>query len=108
MRLLPWDSSSCSLLQVTFVSHRLAQPLLGSQRRLLHLDRIMPTQMPTRNTASRPDLSVILVTGSYDHEIRFWEAWSGICSRTIARAGESGVRDSQLLLSVYEIGLPRL
>ncbi|KAG6379060.1 hypothetical protein JVT61DRAFT_11496 [Boletus reticuloceps] len=36
-------------------------------------------------------MSVILVTGSYDHEIRFWEAWSGICSRTIARSGESGV-----------------
>ncbi|KAF9458669.1 WD40 repeat-like protein [Collybia nuda] len=36
-------------------------------------------------------MSVILVTGSYDHEIRFWEAWSGICSRTIARTGESGV-----------------
>ncbi|KAF9231081.1 WD40-repeat-containing domain protein, partial [Melanogaster broomeanus] len=35
-------------------------------------------------------MSVILVTGSYDHEIRFWEAWSGICSRTIARSGESG------------------
>ena len=38
------------------------------------------------------DMSVILVTGSYDHEIRFWEAWSGICSRTITRSGESGVR----------------
>ena len=37
-------------------------------------------------------MSVILVTGSYDHEIRFWEAWSGICSRTIPRAAESGVR----------------
>ncbi|KAH7103926.1 WD40 repeat-like protein [Auriculariales sp. MPI-PUGE-AT-0066] len=35
-------------------------------------------------------LSVILVTGSYDHEIRFWEAGSGICSRTIARGGEPG------------------
>ncbi|KAG5638155.1 hypothetical protein H0H81_001540 [Sphagnurus paluster] len=35
-------------------------------------------------------MSVILVTGSYDHEIRFWEAWSGICSRTIARTGEAG------------------
>ncbi|KJA18565.1 hypothetical protein HYPSUDRAFT_144904 [Hypholoma sublateritium FD-334 SS-4] len=35
-------------------------------------------------------MSVILVTGSYDHEIRFWEAWSGICSRTISRTGESG------------------
>lgn len=40
----------------------------------------------------RADMSVILVTGSYDHEIRFWEAWSGICSRTIPRVGESGVR----------------
>lgn len=36
-------------------------------------------------------MSVILVTGSYDLEIRFWEAWNGICSRTIARQGESGV-----------------
>lgn len=52
----------------------------------------MPAQIQTRNAAPRQDLSVILVTGSYDHEIRFWEAWSGICSRTIARAGESGVR----------------
>ncbi|KAF8321272.1 WD40 repeat-like protein [Clavulina sp. PMI_390] len=34
---------------------------------------------------SQQDLSVVLVTGSYDHEIRFWEAWSGICSRTITR-----------------------
>ena len=39
------------------------------------------------------DLSVVLVTGSYDHEIRFWEAWSGICSRTITR-DEAGVCDS--------------
>lgn len=29
------------------------------------------------------DLSVLLVTAGYDHTIRFWEAWSGICSRTI-------------------------
>lgn len=47
--------------------------------------------------AARQDMSVILVTGSYDHEIRFWEAWSGICSRTIARSGESGVRVDYLL-----------
>lgn len=26
---------------------------------------------------------MILVTAGYDHTIRFWEAWSGICSRTI-------------------------
>ncbi|PPQ99121.1 hypothetical protein CVT26_014371 [Gymnopilus dilepis] len=43
-----------------------------------------------RSTSARHDMSVILVTGSYDHEIRFWEAWSGICSRTIPRTGESG------------------
>jgi G protein beta subunit-like protein len=48
----------------------------------------------------RQDMSVILVTGSYDHEIRFWEAWSGICSRTIARSGESGV--SRLFLAVLD------
>ncbi len=45
--------------------------------------------MPAAPT--RHDMSVILVTGSYDHDIRFWEAWSGICSRTIARTGENGV-----------------
>lgn len=28
-------------------------------------------------------MSVILVTAGYDHTIRFWEALSGICSRTI-------------------------
>lgn len=27
--------------------------------------------------------SVLLVTSGYDHAIRFWEALSGICSRTI-------------------------
>jgi G protein beta subunit-like protein len=30
--------------------------------------------------------SVILVTAGYDHTIRFWEALSGICSRTIQHA----------------------
>lgn len=47
--------------------------------------------VPTRIAPPRHDMSVVLVTGSYDHEIRFWEAWSGICSRTITRTGESGV-----------------
>jgi target of rapamycin complex subunit LST8 len=28
-------------------------------------------------------MSVILVTGGYDHHIRFWEAPSGICSRSV-------------------------
>lgn len=43
---------------------------------------------PTASTqaqqqAAADALSVILVTGSYDGTIRYWEAWSGICSRTI-------------------------
>mmetsp|Transcript_29603 Transcript_29603/g.87759 ORF Transcript_29603/g.87759 Transcript_29603/m.87759 type:complete len:114 (-) Transcript_29603:1332-1673(-) len=28
-------------------------------------------------------MSVILATAGYDHKIRFWEAPSGVCSRTI-------------------------
>lgn len=35
-----------------------------------------PTMSPTQH-------SVLLVTAGYDHTIRFWEALSGICSRTI-------------------------
>lgn len=36
------------------------------------------------SSSSQQDaLSVLLVTAGYDHTIRFWEAWSGICSRTI-------------------------
>jgi hypothetical protein len=52
-----------------------------------------PPQSPVnpQQSGGQQDLSVVLVTGSYDHEIRFWEAWSGICSRTIARSGETGV-----------------
>jgi G protein beta subunit-like protein len=49
-----------------------------------------PTNVNIRQNSSRHDMSVILVTGSYDHEIRFWEAWSGICSRTIVRSQETG------------------
>lgn len=33
--------------------------------------------------AQQDALSVILVTGGYDNTIRFWEAWSGVCSRTV-------------------------
>ncbi|KAH6918722.1 WD40-repeat-containing domain protein [Coprinopsis sp. MPI-PUGE-AT-0042] len=70
--------------------------------------------MPAPTKTGRHDMSVILVTGSYDHEIRFWEAWSGICSRTIARTGETGISHSKRLLAaaihkkvhIYEIGSP--
>ena len=53
----------------------------------------MPVQTRVAaQAAPRQDMSVILVTGSYDKDIRFWEAWSGICSRTISRTNETGVR----------------
>ncbi|KAL7419340.1 TOR complex subunit lst8 [Cryptotrichosporon argae] len=32
---------------------------------------------------SAAEMSVILCTAGYDHTIRFWEAWSGICYRQI-------------------------
>lgn len=38
---------------------------------------------PSPSSTGQDALSVILVTAGYDHTIRFWEAWSGICSRTI-------------------------
>ncbi|KWU42598.1 WD40 repeat-like protein [Rhodotorula sp. JG-1b] len=41
-----------------------------------------PSQQAQQQAAADA-LSVILVTGSYDGTIRYWEAWSGICSRTI-------------------------
>lgn len=34
-------------------------------------------------SAQQEALSVILVTGGYDNTIRFWEAWSGVCSKTL-------------------------
>jgi len=37
----------------------------------------------TQASAATDALSVILVTGSYDGTVRYWEAWSGICSRTL-------------------------
>lgn len=51
-----------------------------------------PNVVQQQPTPAPLDLSVVLVTAGYDHEIRFWEAWSGICSRTIPRTGEAGVR----------------
>jgi G protein beta subunit-like protein len=40
----------------------------------------------TSTAAASDTLSVILVTAGYDHTIRFWEAWSGVCSRTVQHA----------------------
>jgi len=42
---------------------------------------------------------VLLVTASYDRDIRFWEAWSGICSRTIARSGNDVGQINRLAIS---------
>ncbi|KII91056.1 hypothetical protein PLICRDRAFT_39658 [Plicaturopsis crispa FD-325 SS-3] len=50
----------------------------------------MPDPEPEDKSLASYDMSVILVTGSYDRNIRFWEAWTGICSRTIERSSESG------------------
>lgn len=59
----------------------------------LHLDPSLSSMAPAATASSSSsthapaavpdDLSVLLVTAGYDHTIRFWEAWSGICSRTI-------------------------
>ncbi|KAJ9109000.1 hypothetical protein QFC21_000326 [Naganishia friedmannii] len=40
-------------------------------------------QQGEQTQSVQQDMSVILVTAGYDHTIRFWEAWSGICGRTI-------------------------
>lgn len=40
----------------------------------------------TATSTGADTLSVILVTAGYDHTIRFWEAWSGVCSRTVQHA----------------------
>lgn len=46
------------------------------------------TDTPAAAAAVADDsLSVILVTAGYDHTIRFWEAWSGACSRSIQHPG---------------------
>ena len=60
-------------------------------------------------------ISVVLVTGGFDHKIRFWEATTGICSRTL-RYGDSQVNRLQIsdnkllvaaagnpLIQVYEV-----
>ncbi|KAJ6260368.1 hypothetical protein Dda_4594 [Drechslerella dactyloides] len=41
---------------------------------------------PEAAEASVARMSVIMCTAGYDHTIRFWEALSGICSRTIQHA----------------------
>ena len=38
---------------------------------------------------------VVLVTGGYDHKIRFWDATSGVCSKTI-NFGDSHVNCLQI------------
>lgn len=43
----------------------------------------LDVQAAANSAAQQDALSVLLVTAGYDHTIRFWEAWSGICSRTI-------------------------
>ena len=46
---------------------------------------------------------IVLVTGGFDHKLRFWDATSGVCSKTLRFPGESQVNccaisnDKQLL-----------
>ncbi|CAL5873443.1 uncharacterized protein PFLUO_LOCUS7722 [Penicillium psychrofluorescens] len=47
-------------------------------------DELRPNiSRPVPLLSTRSKMSVILCTAGYDHTIRFWEALSGICSRTI-------------------------
>lgn len=43
----------------------------------------VPSSSTSRSNQSPASTEVILVTSSYDRTIRFWEALSGICSKTI-------------------------
>lgn len=48
-----------------------------------HLPATSNANAAASAAAQQDALSVILVTGGYDNTIRFWEAWSGVCSRTL-------------------------
>ncbi|KAI8072282.1 WD40-repeat-containing domain protein [Gongronella butleri] len=61
-------------------------------------DYEQPIQQPPLQNDSH---SVILVTASYDNTIRFWEALSGICSRTIQHADSQVNRNHSVRL--YDI-----
>ena len=54
--------------------------------------------------------SVVLATAGYDHTLRFWEATSGICYRTLpyqdSQVGVYGQRISVVLLLCSDQGLP--
>lgn len=61
-----------------------------------------------------PAMAVLLCTGGYDNTIRFWEAWSGICSRTIQHPESVSLGQAQyrqligaqvLICSVYYVKL---
>lgn len=58
------------------------------------------------------DLSVLLVTAGYDHTIRFWEAWSGICSRTIqhpdSQVNRLAISPDKRYLASCGVGVVRL
>ncbi|GAA5886612.1 hypothetical protein JCM3774_003681, partial [Rhodotorula dairenensis] len=67
--------------QATRVGHSAAAPPLPPATAAQ--PQPQPQPQPPQQSAAADALSVILVTGSYDGTIRYWEAWSGICSRTI-------------------------
>lgn len=52
-----------------------------SKRKQLH--QSFPVSFSQKSAKSAQTMSVILATAGYDKKIRFWEAPSGICSRTL-------------------------
>ncbi|KAK5378632.1 TOR complex subunit lst8 [Exophiala xenobiotica] len=69
---------------ITHSRHSPASPFHITEGSSAELERLLAVVEEIEN-ASRPfeNMSVILCTAGYDHTIRFWEALSGICSRTI-------------------------
>lgn len=70
-----------------------------------HASPSASTAASASSAAQQDALSVILVTGGYDNTIRFWEAWSGVCSRTLNH--QEHVRCSLSLIDVSLIPVYR-
>ncbi|GAA5852635.1 hypothetical protein JCM5353_005887 [Sporobolomyces roseus] len=66
----------------------------------------------TQASAATDALSVILVTGSYDGTVRYWEAWSGICSRTLQtqdhQPNKLAISPDKRFLAVAGVGTVKL
>lgn len=90
-----------------------------SGKTVSHARSTTSAQEPMKNLASSSTapmdhdaLSVVLVTAGYDHTIRFWEAWSGLCSHTIqysdSQVNRLAISPNKRLLAVAGHGVVRL